>query len=111
MAVPAAEVTLAVDDAFGQADGQRRVVELPETAPIQTLALVDLYLDQGLVTEAGEMLEAMLLVNPNDVGIRQKLAEIQGGSLAVLTPEGALLGWLAGIESVKRQRGLALLVG
>ena len=85
-------------------------VEQAVGAPaIQTLSLVELYLQQGFVDEAREMLERLAEANPSDLRIRQRLDSLRSSAGDADTPHDVLKRWLSAIERVKRHRGFALL--
>jgi tetratricopeptide (TPR) repeat protein len=77
--------------------------------PIQTLSLVELYLQQGFVDEAREMLERLAEANPDDPRIRQRLSSLRSSTGDSASPHDVLKRWLSAIERVKRHRGFALL--
>tara|TARA_R110000868_G_scaffold55424_8_gene172373 strand:+ start:36826 stop:37761 length:936 start_codon:yes stop_codon:yes gene_type:complete len=52
------------------------ITEQPEESPLMSLTLVDLYIAQGHVEKAMDVLEKMLELNPSDTRVKQKISEI-----------------------------------
>ncbi|MBH47630.1 MAG: hypothetical protein CME71_05625 [Halobacteriovorax sp.] len=51
-------------------------IEQAEESPLMSLTLVDLYIAQGHVEKAMDVLEKMLELNPSDLRVKEKIAEI-----------------------------------
>jgi tetratricopeptide (TPR) repeat protein len=91
----------------GDADAEAAVAQPP---PIQTLSLVELYVEQGFVAEAREILEQMVRIDPRNPQLLKRLESLRA---AASEPESAgevLKRWLAAIQTVKAERRLQVLV-
>ena len=51
-------------------------IDQVEESPLMSLTLVDLYIAQGHVEKAQDVLEKMLELNPSDLRVKEKIAEI-----------------------------------
>jgi tetratricopeptide (TPR) repeat protein len=77
-----------------------------EAPPIQTLSLVELYIEQGFVSEAREILEQMARANPRNRQVRERLDSLRAAAPEVESAGDVLKRWLDAVQTVKRERRL-----
>ncbi len=74
-----------------QVEEKVQVVKSVNAAPIITHTLVDLYIGQGYLEKALELLEKILLLNPDDLKTKEKLNEIKMLLITTSTSDGSKL--------------------
>jgi tetratricopeptide (TPR) repeat protein len=84
--------------------------EAERSPAIQTLALAQLYIDQGFVAEAREMLEQIVSADPANLEAWAKLDRLRTSTSDAGSAEDVLKRWLGAVEALKRQRELPLFV-
>jgi Tfp pilus assembly protein PilF len=83
--------------------------EVASEPAIKTLSLVQLYLDQGFVAEARQMLEHILAADPENRQARERLQSLRLAAAEEGSAQQVFKRWLGAIETIKRHRGMALL--